>query len=87
MIYKIRIISRPGYFVKGTPGHYSYDKSGRVFQTLGRLRAFLHARINDYGGDVIIPDWEVVSFEMTELNVQPVSEVISAAQLVKMLKK
>ncbi len=86
MIYKIRVISKPGHFVRGTPGYYSYDKSGRVFQTLGRLRAFLHSRINDYGGDVM-SDWEVVAYEMTELKVQLVSDVVSPEQLLKTLAK
>lgn len=86
MIYKIRIISQPGYFVKGTPTYCSSDKSGRVFQTIGRLRAFLTARLSHRANNPI-SDWEVVSYEMTELKVQPISEVISPAQLVKLLQR
>lgn len=83
--YKIRHKNNPEQFVKGTPYYLSYDKTGRIFQTLGKLRTFLTSVMN--ADDRVdesrnrVADWEVVELEMVVKEVKGVHEVITAKRL------
>lgn len=89
--YKIRLKSEPDFFVKGTPYYLSYDKVGRIFQTLGKLRAFLTSVMNSsdssYHKRADISDWEIVELEFVEKNVKGVHEVITAKKLKELIMK
>ena len=94
--YKIRKKDDPEQFVKGTPYYMSYDKTGRIFQSLGNLRSFLtgvmtaDGRENKYGekdNRNRVADWEVVELEMVVKDVKGVHEVITAKKLKEMLMK
>ncbi len=84
--YKIRSKSNPEMYLKGTPAYSSYDKTGRVFQKIGQLRAFLTAVINGHRENSI-SDWEIVELEMVIKEVKGVHEVIKADKLLKLLTK
>ena len=95
-MYKIRYKDDPEKYITGTPYYPSYDKSGRIFQTLGKLRTFLtsimnqDSRINKYGDGENrnrVADWEVVEFEMVEKEVKGVHEVITAKKLKELIMK
>lgn len=87
--YKIRHKDDPEKFVKGTPYYLSYDKTGRIFQSLGNLRSFLTSVMNadnryskrDETHINRIADWEVVELEMVVKEVKGVHEVITAKKL------
>ena len=89
--YKIRLKSNPEMFVKGTPYYLSHDKTGRIFQTIGKLRTFLTGVMNaDSRSDNNrnrVSDWEVVELEMLVKEVKGVHEVISAKKLKELLMK
>jgi glutaredoxin-related protein len=95
VMYKIRRKDNPELFLKGTPTYLSYDKSGRIFQTLGKLRTFLtnvmsadsseHRRFKSNINRVA--DWEVVEIEMVVTEVKQIHEVISPKKLMELLKK
>ncbi len=95
VMYKLRYKDNPELFVKGTPAYLSYDKSGRIFQTLGQLRTFLTSvmsaddRINriDKSQRNRLSLWDVVEIEMVVTAVKGVHEVISPKKLVELLKK
>ena len=83
-------------YVKGTPYYHSYDKTGRIFQSLGNMRSFLTSvmnaddRNNRYGdrdNRNRIADWEVVELEMVVKDVKGVHEVITAKKLKEMIMK
>ena len=87
--YKIRLKSNPEMFVKGTPYYLSHDKTGRIFQTLGKLRTFLTSVMN---ADARMErsrmsDWEIVELEMIVKEVKGVHEVITAKKLKELLMK
>lgn len=76
-------------FVKGTPYYLSHDKTGRIFQTLGKLRTFLTSVMN---ADARMErsrmsDWEIVELEMIVKEVKGVHEVITAKKLKELLMK
>ena len=89
-MYKIRKRDNPELFVKGTPYYQTYDKEGRIFTTLGKLRTFLTNVMSaddrsDRNGR--ISDWEVVELEMIVKEVKGIHEVITAKTLKKILLK
>jgi hypothetical protein len=95
VMYKLRYKDNPELFVKGTPAYLSYDKSGRIFQTLGQLRTFLtnvmsddsaeNRRFNSNTNRLSL--WDVVEIEMVVKEVKGVHEVISPKKLVELLQK
>jgi len=93
--YKIRKKDEPEWFVKGTPAYQSYDKTGRIFQSLGQLRTFLTGVMNSdsfYGKRDEryrnrVADWEVVELEMVVKDVKGVHEVITAKKLKELIMK
>jgi hypothetical protein len=93
--YKIRYKDDPEKYVKGTPVYLSYDKTGRIFQSLGQLRTFLTSVMNadaryskrDETHRNRVADWEVVELEMVVKEVKGVHEVITAKKLKEMLMK
>ncbi len=94
--YKIRYKDDPEKYLKGTPSYLSYDKTGRIFQSLGQLRTFLTSvmnaddRNNRYGdGDHRnrVAEWEVVELDMVVKEVKGVHEVITAKKLKELIMK
>jgi hypothetical protein len=84
IVYKIRNKNDPTKFLSGTPTYHNWDKTGRLFQTVGKLRAFL---TNSLKGSANIGNWDIVEYELAELSVKGVHEMITPEQLFKMLKK
>lgn len=89
--YKIRKKDDPELYVKGTPYYHSYDKTGRIFQKIGQLRAFLTGVMNSDSRKDIgrnrVAEWEVVELEMIVKDVKGVHEVITAKKLKELLMK
>jgi len=89
--YKIRKKDDPELYVKGTPYYQSYDKSGRIFQTLGQLRTFVTGVMNSDGrsdsGRNRVSEWEVVELEMVIKEVKGVHEIITAKKLKELIMK
>lgn len=83
--YKIRN-KRTGLYHKG--GSYNvWNKSGKTWDTLGKLRAMLTMTLNNEYRSSDISDWEVIEFEVTEKAVKQVHEVIDPKKLMKFLKE
>lgn len=93
--YKIRYKNDPEKYIKGTPAYQSFDKTGRIFQSLGQLRTFLTGVINSdsyYSKRDEMPrnrvaEWEVVELEMVVKDVKGVHEVITAKKLKELMIK
>jgi hypothetical protein len=93
--YKIRYKDDVEKYIKGTPAYQSYDKTGRIFQTLGQLRSFLTGVMNHdsyYARKGETPhnrvaEWEVVELEMVVKEVKGVHEVITAKKLKELIMK
>lgn len=84
IVYKIRNKNNPEKFLTGTPTYNSWDKTGRMFQTLGKLRTFL---TNSIKVSKNMGDWDIVEFELTEVSVKAAHEMIKPEQLIKMLTR
>ncbi len=85
IVYKIRNKNDPNKFLSGTPTYHSWDKTGRMFQTIGKIRTFITNSLKGHNKN--IGDWEVVEYELAELSVKGVHEMIKPEQIFKMLKK
>lgn len=85
--YKIRKKGVDDMYVKGTPVYHSYDKTGRIFQSLGALRTFLTGIMNHPYRSSDVTEWEVIELAMVVRDIKDVHEVITAKRLTELLKK
>jgi hypothetical protein len=84
--YKIRKKSDPEYFRKADG---SWNKSGKVYDTLGKLRATITNKMNSYHDSVRgeIHDWEIVEFEVTVKEVKQLIDIVKPEKVWNLLKK
>lgn len=88
--YKIRYKDNPEKYIKGTPMYQSYDKTGRIFQSLGQLRAFLTGVMNidsSLKERNRVAEWEVVELEMVVKETKAVHEVFTQKKIKELLMK
>ena len=84
--YKIRKKSDPELF-RLADGRW--NKSGKVYDTLGKLRATITNKMNSYHDSVRgeIQDWEIVEFEVRVREVKQLIDVIDKKKVWDLLKK
>lgn len=84
--YKIRKKSAPELFRKADG---SWNQSGKVYDTLGKLRATITNTMNSYSeyrrGE--IQDWEIVEFEVRVKEVKQLIDVVKPERVWDLLKK
>lgn len=79
--YKIRAYAEDGTVLWSGGGMDPkwHERGGKVWSTLGALRNHLNQFTGAYGRQFApddIDDWEVVTFELKELQAQPVAELL-----------
>lgn len=84
--YKIRRKSNPTQFRKADG---TWNTSGKVYDTLGKLRAIITQHLNSHSEyhREKIQDWEIVEFEVRVREVRQLYEVIDPKKIVELLKK
>ena len=84
--YKIRKKSDPEMFRKADG---TWNKSGKVYDTLGKLRATITMKLNSYYDSVRgeIQDWEIVEFEVRVKEVRQLHEIVKPEKVWDLLKK
>ena len=84
--YKIRSKKDPELFRKADG---TWNSSGKVYDTLGKLRAVITQHMNStseyYRGK--IQDWEVVEFEVHVKEVKQLIDIIDKKKIFELLKK
>ncbi len=83
--YKIRKKGHPELF-RTSSG--SWNTSGKVYDTLGKLRTLITTKINSYSEHSRreIADWEIVEYEVQVKAVKGVHEVITAKRMMDYIK-
>lgn len=84
--YKIRSKKNPEMF---RMANGSWNKSGKVYDTLGKLRATITYNMNsssDYTRKEV-QDWEFVEFEVSVREVRQLIDVVDKKKVWEMLKK
>ena len=84
--YKIRKKSDPELFRKADG---TWNKSGKVYDTLGKLRATITNKMNSYFDSVRseIQDWEIVEYEVRVKEVKQLHEIVKPEKVWDLLKK
>lgn len=84
--YKIRSKKNPELFRKADG---SWNKSGKVYDTLGKLRSTITLNMNSYSEYTRekVKDWEIVEFEVREVAVKHLADVIDPKKLFELLGK
>ena len=82
--YKIRNKNNPEQYRLGgvVP---QWNKSGKTWDTLGKLRSMITNTVNNKYRYEELNDWEIVEYEVTEVSAKPVHEVMSAQNLKNIL--
>jgi hypothetical protein len=82
--YKIRRKSHPELF---RMSNGTWNKSGKVYDTLGKLRAIITQYMNsDYHREQL-QDWEIVEFEVQVREVRQLIDVVDPKKIWNLLKK
>ena len=84
--YKIRSKKNPELFRKADG---SWNKSGKVYDTLGKLRTVITSHMNstsEYHREKI-QDWEFVEYEVTVKEVRQLIDVVDKKKVWELLKK
>ena len=86
LYYKIRSKTNPELFRKADG---TWNKSGKVYDTLGKLRAIItqHLTSNSEYHREKTQDWEIVEFEVHVKEVKQLHEVMDPAKVFKLLTK
>ena len=84
--YKIRKKSNPELF-RLADGRW--NRSGKVYDTLGKLRAAITNKMNSYYDSVReeVQDWEFVEYEVRVKEVRQLIDVVKPEKVWEMLKK
>jgi hypothetical protein len=84
--YKIRKKSDPTQFRKADG---SWNQSGKVYDTLGKLRATITLNMNSYSDYARkqVQDWEFVEYEVSVKEVRQLHEVVDPKKVWEMLQK
>ena len=84
--YKIRRKSNPELY---RMANGSWNKSGKVYDTLGKLRATITYNMNRSSNYVRekVQDWEIVEFEVRVKEVKQLFDVIDPKKVWDLLKK
>ena len=84
--YKIASRSRPDQFRgAGVTGYVRWNKSGKTWDTLGKLRALITMIVNGGRTDQF-DDWEIVEYEVSEVARYRVHEIVKPELLTKIIK-
>lgn len=78
--YKLRNSTHPELFRKADG---SFNNSGKVYDTLGKLRRFLTTYMRHQKG--LPADLEVVEYEVTEVSVKRLDEVITRKRFLELI--
>lgn len=86
--YKIYSKSKQQY-IAGTPAYSSWSVDGRLFPTVGKVRAFITSsitqnRINGRTHD--FNDWQVREFTLELKDTKDLHQVVAAKKLMDLLK-
>lgn len=67
----------------------TWNKSGKIYDTLGKLKAAITMQLN-YGSDTVRQDlnnWEIVEYQFVVKDIKQVHEVIDPKKIWALLKK
>jgi hypothetical protein len=84
--YKIRSKENPEMFRKADG---TWNTSGKVYDTLGKLRSTITLNMNSYSEYTRkkVKDWEIVEFEVRVKAVKHLADVIDPKKLFELLGK
>ena len=84
--YKIRRKSNPTLFRKADG---TWNQSGKVYDTLGKLRAAITNKMNSYSdrSRAEVQDWEFVEYEVTIKEVKQLIDVVKPEKVWELLKR
>lgn len=84
---KTGMYSKGGAYVNAEGTNSFWNKNGKTWDTLGKLRAHITSHMNRYYGATDMSDWEVIEFKCVPTSIKPIHEVVDPKKLVELLKQ
>ena len=84
---KTGLYSKGGAYVNAEGNNSFWNKAGKTWDTLGKLRAHITSHMNKYYGATDMTDWEVIEFKCVPTAVKPVHEMVDPKKLIALLKQ
>jgi hypothetical protein len=82
--YKVRHRTT-GLYSKGT-GYNQWDAKGKTFDTIGKLRSFITRCMKDSYMSKFLGDFQIIEFEVQEIAVRELSEIVKPEKIMELLK-
>lgn len=84
--YKVRKRGEwPEQFSKGTL-YYQWSTKGKTFDTIGKLRSYITRCMNDSYMRKYLHEFEVVEYEVRQVAVKDLSEIVKPEKIMELLK-
>lgn len=85
---KTGLYSKGGTYVNGAGNNSFWNKSGKTWDTLGKLRAHITSHMGkSYRDGTDMSDWEVIEFKCVPTAVKPVHEIVKPEKLIQLLSQ
>jgi hypothetical protein len=92
VFYKIRhkktgLYSKGGAYVNAEGNNIFWTKTGKTWDTIGKLRSHITSHLNKYYGATDMSDWEVIEFKCVPTAVKDIHEIVTQKRLVELLTR
>ncbi len=92
VFYKIRhkktgLYSKGGSYVNAEGDNIFWNKTGKTWDTIGKLRSHITSHLNRYYGATDMSDWEVIEFKCVPTSVKDIHEIVTQKRLVELLTR
>ncbi len=90
-IYKIQhaktgLYSRGGTSVSSNGQGLGWNKSGKIWDSLGKLRAHITTHLPDtHRSGTNMSDWRIITYELITTEAQTVDQIITKEKLIRLL--
>jgi hypothetical protein len=92
VFYKIRhkktgLYSKGGAYVNAEGTNSFWTKTGKTWDSIGKLRSHITSHMNKYYGSTDMSDWEVIEFKCVPTAVKDIHEIVTQKRLVELLTR
>lgn len=84
---KTGLYSKGGVYVNAEGNNSYWDKRGKTWDTLGKLRSHITSHMNRYSGATDMSDWEVIEIKMVPISVKAIHEVVRPEKIIDLLSR
>lgn len=81
---KTGLYSKGGVYPNAEGNNIHWNKAGKTWDTLGKLRSHITSHMNRYNS-TDMTDWEVIEFKCVPTSIKDIHEVVDPKKIVQLL--